>query len=133
MYTYICIHALCVYAESRPNIKQLLEVMRTKDIDITTRWRDLGLELVDSDKILKVIEANHPSDVDTCCRLMFEKWLERTPDASWSQLVTALNNIEMNTAADAISKLFKSDLGKYLITVYICNYVYTTHTYIVYE
>ena len=82
--------------------------MRIKNIDITTRWRDLGLELVDSNKILKVIEADHPSDVNTCCRLMFEKWLERTPDASWSQLVTALNNIEMNTAADAVNKLFKS-------------------------
>ena len=82
--------------------------MRSEDIDIITRWRDLGLELVDSNKILKVIETNHPSDVDTCCRLMFEKWLEKTPDANWNQLVTALNNIEMATAADAVRKLFKS-------------------------
>ena len=82
--------------------------MRTEDIDIITRWRDLGLELVDSNKILKVIETNHPSDIDTCCRLMFEKWLEKTPDANWNQLVTALNNIEMATAADAVRKLFKS-------------------------
>ena len=106
-------HAL--FVEERPTIKQLQDVMRIKDIDITTRWRDLGLELVDSNKILKVIETNHPSDVDTCCRLMFEKWLDKTPDASWSQLVTALNNIEMNTAADAISKLFKS--GTYIIMI----------------
>ena len=80
---------------------------------MTTRWRDLGLELVDSNKTLKVIGADHPSDVDTCCRLMFEKWLEAKSDASWSQLVTALRNIEMNTAADAISKLFKSGTQLY--------------------
>ena len=96
-------------------MKQLVEVMRIKDIGIATRWRDLGLELVDRYKVLKVIEANHPSDVDSCCCVMFEKWLDMTPNASWSQLVTALNNIEMNTAADAVSKLYilKSDSGNY--------------------
>ena len=98
--------------------------MRIKGIDITTRWRDLGLELVDSNKVLKVIETDHPNDVDTCCRVMFEKWLEKTPDASWNQLITALNNIEMNTAADAISKRFKS--GTILcvcVCVCVCVYV----------
>ena len=84
--------------------------MRMKDIDITTRWRALGLELIDSNKILKVIETNHPNDVDACCRLMFEKWLDITPDASWSQLIAALNAIELNTAADFISKLLKSGM-----------------------
>ena len=82
--------------------------MRIEDIDITTQWRNLGLELVDSNKTLKVIEADHPSDVNACCRLMFEKWLEAKSDASWSQLVIALENIKMYTAANAISKLFKS-------------------------
>ena len=28
------------------------------------------------------------------------------PNASWSQVVTALNNIQMTTAADAISKRY---------------------------
>ena len=95
----ICIFCPGPCVGDRPNIKQLLEVMRIKDVDITTRWRDLGLELVDSNKtVLKVIEANHHNDVDTCCRVMFEKWLEITPDANWSQLITALINIGMNTA-----------------------------------
>ena len=78
--------------------------MRIKDIGITTRWRDLGLELVGSNEVLNVIEADHHHSIEACCRVMFEKWLEKTPGASWDQLVTALNNIEMNTAADAISK-----------------------------
>ena len=78
------------------------------DVDIITRWRDLGLELVDSNKALKVIEADHPGDNHACCRVMFEKWLEKTPDASWNHLVTALNNIKMATAADTVRKLFKS-------------------------
>ena len=106
----ICMYMSYVSIEERPTMRQLQEVMRI-DIGIATRWRDLGLELVDSIQLLRVIEANHPSDVVSCCIAMFEKWLERTPDASWSQLVTALNNIGMNTAADAVSKLLKSDSG----------------------
>ena len=88
-------------------MKQLSEVMRIKDIAIAAKWYELGLELVDSFKILKVIETNHHDDVNICCRLMFEKWLEKTPDASWQQLITALNTVGMNTAAEAVSKLFK--------------------------
>ena len=89
-------------------MKQLQKVMRLEGVDIVTQWRDLGLELVDSNKILKVIEADHRNDTSACCRVMFEKWLKMKPNANWNELVTALNNIEMNTAADAISKLFKS-------------------------
>ena len=81
--------------------------MRIKDIEITTRWRDLGLELLVDNKSLKEIEANHPGDVSARCRAMFEKWLEKSPNASWSQLVTSLNKIGLNTAADVISKQFK--------------------------
>ena len=104
----LCVHIICV--EDRPSIKQLIQVMRLKDIDIATQWRDLGLELVISNKILRVIEANYPNDVDTCCRVMFERWLEKRPDASWNQLITALKNIRMNFAAESISKLFKSSM-----------------------
>ena len=109
---------ICLDAEEHPTMKQLQEVMRVKGVDIVTQWRDLGLELVDSNKILKVIEADHRNDASTCCRVMFEKWLEMKPNANWNELVTALNNIEMNTAADAISKLFKSgNSGSHLCCV----------------
>ena len=91
-------------------IKLLKDVMRIKDINIATKWYDLGLELVDSNNVLKEIKANHPNDVNTCCTVMFEKWLERDPDASWSKLVTALNNIEMNTAAASITKLVEEGM-----------------------
>ena len=98
--------------EDCPTIQQLVDVMRTiEHIDITTKWYELGLELVDSNKALKVIGADHPHNTNTCCRVMFEKWLENTPNASWSQLVTALDNIEMKAAADAVRKLFKSGIN----------------------
>ena len=89
-------------------MQQLSEVMRIEHIEITTKWFELGLELVDDHKVLRVIETDHRNDSNTCCRVMFEKWLEKTPDASWEQLVTALNTIGMNTAAVVVSKVFKS-------------------------
>ena len=87
-------------------MQQLSEVMRIEHIEIATKWYELGLELVGSYNILRVIEVDHHNDVNRCCRVMFEKWLEKTPNANWSQLVSALDNIEMNVAADAVRKLF---------------------------
>ena len=86
----------------------LQDVTRIKDIGITTRWYDLGLRLLDSNDVLDEIEVDHRNDVNTCCRVMFKKWLERKTNASWNQLVSALKNIGMNTAASTICKLFKS-------------------------
>ena len=106
---------MSMYIEDCPTIRQLVDVMRIEHIEIATKWYELGLELVDSNNALKVIEANHHSDVNICCRVMFEKWLEKTPNASWSQLVTALDNIKMKAAADSVRKLFKS--GTHLIII----------------
>ena len=109
---YIYVYILYLDIEDSPTIQQLVDVMRTiEHIDIATKWYELGLELVDSNKALKVIEANHRNDVNTCCRMMFEKWLEKTPNATWSQLMTALDNIELKAAADAVRKLFKSGIS----------------------
>ena len=102
------IYYLDVTSKDCPTMGQLLKIMRVGHFDIATKWFELGLVLVDSNKVLKVIQADNHNDVNTCCCVMFEKWLERTPDASWSELVTALNDIEMKAAADFITKQFKS-------------------------
>ena len=81
--------------------------MRIERIDIVTKWHELGLELIDSHSALKQIGTNHHNDVKACCRMMFDKWLEKT-DVSWSQLVAALNEIGMEYAANFISKQLKS-------------------------
>ena len=85
-----------------------MKIMRIGDIDIATKWHELGPVLVDSYSVIKQIEANHRNDVSACCRIMFEKWLDMKPGASWDELVTALNDIAMKAAADFISKQFKS-------------------------
>ena len=50
---------------------------------------------------LDVINTNHQSDDDRCNE-MFKKWLQIKTDASWSQLVTALEKVGLNTAAHKI-------------------------------
>ncbi|XP_065901883.1 uncharacterized protein [Dysidea avara] len=91
------------------NLKELNNVMRREAAGVATRWYDLGLELLDSNTaVLDVIQSDHQSDNARCSK-MFKAWLEMKPDASWSQLVTALSNIGLNTPADNVrhSKMSK--------------------------
>ena len=70
---------------------------------IITEWYNIGLELLDSDSgTLNVIRKNYPSDNETCCTEMFNKWLQVNSDASWHQLTEALANVGLNTAAKNI-------------------------------
>ena len=68
---------------------------------VTTEWYDIGLELLCSDDVvvLNEIKKNYPTDVNKCCTEMFNKWLQRVPDASWNQLAEALKKVGLNTAA----------------------------------
>ena len=71
---------------------------------MAARWHDLGTQLLTDDTVgvLDVIKANHPDDVSACCNKMFVKWLELKPDATWSQLITALENIGMESLKQSI-------------------------------
>ena len=87
-------------------MEQLIEVMRIGHI--ANHWDELGIQLINSYRITDHIRAEHRNDVDTCCRVMFEKWLERTPDANWDQLIAALNEIGVKIVAAVISRQMKS-------------------------
>ena len=104
---------ICMKIE-RPNMKQLLKILREQPI--ATKWYELGLELLDSSSHLQVIKANNQNDVQSCCQEMFQRWLDVKPDASWSELVIALKSIEMTTAADAISKRYETGRISYCYT-----------------
>ena len=83
--------------------------MRCEAAGVATRWYDLGLELLDSNTaVLDVIQSDYQSDTARFSK-MFKTWLEKKPEASWRQLVAALNYIGLGTAADNIRK---SKMGK---------------------
>lgn len=74
-----------------------------RETGLTTKWYDIGLELLDSDTAtLDLIKKNNPVDTDECCTEMFKKWLESNSDASWDQLINALYVIGLDTAAKNI-------------------------------
>ena len=104
---YMCIICTVHVTTVCPEMKQLQDVMRIGSIDITTRWHELGLVLSVGYNALKVIKADYPTVTARCCE-MFNIWLERTPDASWNQLVAALHAIDLHHAANVVSQYCKS-------------------------
>ena len=73
----------------RPSLKDLYDHVL---MNVADKWRDLGVQLLRPDKAnsLNIIAANHPNDVESCCKCVFEKWLNTTTDATWNQLISAL-------------------------------------------
>ena len=63
----------------------------------------IGLELGIGNCVLRQIEINYCQDVYTCCRRMFNHWMD-TMSVSWSQLLTALREIGLDFAAEVIEK-----------------------------
>ena len=61
-------------------------------MEVADRWKDLGVQLLRSDqeRILNIIEADHPHDVVSCCKHVFKKWLDTSEDATWNMLMEAL-------------------------------------------
>ena len=85
----------------RPALKLLNKHVRN---GVSSKWHDLGLELLepeDEDE-LNSIESNNPNDVSNCCKKMFQLWLRKCPNATWNQLIQALNEVKLNTLATTI-------------------------------
>ena len=94
---------------------------------MAARWYDLGTQLLTDDTIgvLDVIKADHPNDAGACCNKMLVKWLELQPNATWSQLITALSNIGMKTTAENVTKHFIKGLcNNHCITVHALNSIF---------
>ena len=54
---------------------------------------------------MNTIAVNSHDNVIKCCAGMFSIWLERQPDASWRQLITALTNVKLVSLATEVEKL----------------------------
>ena len=92
-----------IILDDRPELKEIMRVMKSEGI--ITEWYNIGLELLDSDcGTLNVIKEDNPSKIESCCREMFNKWLQRNSDASWRHLTEALANVGLITAEKNISE-----------------------------
>ena len=90
----------------RPSLEDLYDHVVMKVAD---RWKDLGVKLLrsDQDRMLNIIEANHPHDVVNCCKHLFNKWLDTTEDATWSMLIKALKSpsVQLDYLAGQLEKM----------------------------
>ena len=101
-----------------PTPKQLRNILKPDTSGLAARWYDLGTQLLTDNTVgtLDVIKANNSNDVSACCNKMFVKWLQFQPDATWNQLIKALDSIGMKTAAESINKCIIK--GTYVLAYY---------------
>ena len=109
---------LYIVGHHYPTPKQIRNILKPDTSGLAARWHDLGTQLLTDDTVgvLDVIKADHPNDVSACCNKMFVKWLELQPNATWSQLITALSNIGMRSAAENVIECLLKGLCNYYCT-----------------
>ena len=109
---------MCYLGSSHPDISDLNTYV-TPNIP-ANKWKDLGLELLCcSSAELNDIERDIQGTGQRVNR-MFEMWLTRC-DATWNELIVALEKIHLTQLADNIRKNFLSRTGNdmYSNTMYV--------------
>ena len=107
-FTVKCMYLFAVFSgHQKPSMKLLNRYVRGS---VGLKWHDLGIELLDCDddvEELDTIQANHPSDLSTCCKKMFQLWLRKQPSASWNHLIEALRqpDVELDALATKIEQM----------------------------
>ena len=98
---------------------------------VALKWNDLGGILLHNDIVdsgyLERIEKDNPKNIEECCRKMLIKWLETDKDASWEQLITALqsSSIQLKFLAERIKR--KLQKGESIVSVdYIRMFILAT-------
>ena len=74
------------------NAPTLKELQRHITPQYAADWREIGVELGLTDAKLREIEANNPCDVKQCCNRMFSEWLRLDTNASWEELLAAIES-----------------------------------------
>ena len=57
------------------------------------KWRYLGALLQFDQAELDIIFSNFRNDSEECCRCLLSRWLQKTADASWDQLLAAVDDV----------------------------------------
>ena len=87
--------------QNRPALKLLNRHVRN---EVSFKWHDLGLELLEQEdeRKLSEIQRNNPHDVSECCKEMFQLWLSSSNNATWNRLIQALRDIGLKSLSTTI-------------------------------
>ena len=98
----------------QPSLKDLYDCVVIK---VAVKWRDLGVQLLraDQEKILGIIEADHPRDTVSCCKCVLETWLDTSTDATWNKLIRALRSpsVQLDYLADQLEQKMMTECEIY--------------------
>ena len=118
----------------RPSQKELYNHV---SLNAATKWRELGVQLLGNNcqAVLRIIEKNYPHDAEECCKRTLDKWLETKDDASWDQLIKALqsSSVQLNYLASQINQMLevRGKTTERVFLEYEYNSVYSLDKYTV--
>ena len=87
--------------------------------EVVNKWRNLGEKALDPDQINKLytIAVNHPRDVVSCCKCVFET-LNLPTDATWNKLIQTLKDVKLNRLASQLEHTLIAECKlQYCLTV----------------
>jgi len=95
-----------IYIDETPTTKKLQKLKVI--INVSDKWYKLGIELLDEghqQTKLKTIRKNNDDD-ETCCREMFDYWLQTHPMVTWYDLVDSLRAVQIFSIAKNLEDRF---------------------------
>ena len=105
MQFYTCLfiqyHIIILIGLEIPTEQEFNNYIRDK---VAKDWYDLGVQLGITFEKLNIIKINDSGNVQMCCTMMFQYWLQVDAKANWNKLIKALEDIKYNALAETIKK-----------------------------
>ena len=79
-----------IIVSRRPTLR---EVYRYVVPQHAHKWKQLGAQLCFNQAELDIIFSNFHNDSEECCRNLMSRWLNKNSEATWYQLLTAIDNL----------------------------------------
>ena len=105
MYITQCMHVIT--ENKRPTLR---DVYRHVVPNYAHKWRYLGNQLQFSQAELDIIFSNFHNDSEDCCRNLMSRWLNKSSNATWDQLLTAIDNLPQQST---VSEFTSSENQRY--------------------
>ena len=91
---------------STPTLNELNQLVVQK---VAAQWYPLGLSLGVEPRVLAIVKADHPGDVEGACRDLLHRWLSRGPDTGeqprvWLFVLTAIRKTVGETIAEEVER-----------------------------
>ena len=85
----------------------LTENVLTKELGKVTKWYQFGIALNMPAEVLDSIRSsNQNAGIEVWKIAMFKQWLDRTPTASWNDIIHALKDVGYHALAEELTSKY---------------------------